>query len=80
MDGSNGLGKLLPKSISAKRRRRKQKNAEAEAADDDAASQRPSTRELSDDAHSTKIADDEDVDDRSFGSFESGADPEQTDS
>ncbi|POR31181.1 Uncharacterized protein TPAR_08604 [Tolypocladium paradoxum] len=75
MDSSNGLGKLLPKSISAKRRRRRQKIAEASAADGDAAS-----RELSDDANSTSMADEEDMDDRSFGSFESGADPELTDS
>ncbi|PNY28743.1 Uncharacterized protein TCAP_01344 [Tolypocladium capitatum] len=80
MDSANGLGKLLPRSISVKRRRRKQRSAEALAADDDAASRSPLTRELSADAASANTADDEDMDDGSFGSFESGADPEQNDS
>ncbi|EFY96664.2 GRAM domain protein [Metarhizium robertsii] len=90
--GGLRVGKLLPKGLSAKRRRRKDKNgrdSEASGADDDTrstsahSSQRRFKRELtleSDDANSTNIADDDDeMDDRSFGSFESGADPETAD-
>lgn len=99
MDGasassSNSLrvSKLLPKSIS-KRRRRKEKNAQDSEAsghdqNDDArstsahSSRRRFKREPtleSDDTNSINMADDDDMDDRSFGSLESGADPENTD-
>ncbi|KAJ6444356.1 GRAM domain-containing protein [Purpureocillium lavendulum] len=72
--GSNGLGKLLPKSISARRRRRRQKRAEGSAVDDDAASRHVAD---SDDTNSTSMVDDDD-DDRSFVSRNSSvADLEQ---
>ncbi|UNI21930.1 hypothetical protein JDV02_007874 [Purpureocillium takamizusanense] len=64
--GSNGLGKLLPKSITARRRRRRQKQAEGSAVDDDTASRRFAD---SDDTNSTGLLDDDDDDDgRSFAS------------
>lgn len=75
MDGSNGLGKLLPKAINAKRKSRKQKLAREAEADDDTDSRRPSSA-------TTKSADwrirptDSEADDggddgRSFASYES---------
>lgn len=73
---SNGLGKLLPKSITAKRRMKRLKQAEALGADEDNRGRRPSSREQSDDAYSANVGDDEDMDDRSFGSYESSADVE----
>ncbi|KEY70999.1 hypothetical protein S7711_00835 [Stachybotrys chartarum IBT 7711] len=79
-NGGNGLGKLLPKALSAKRRRRKQKTSRE--SDDDSSrghtlSHRASTLGSEDTASSLTTGDEQDHDDRSFGSFESGADPEQ---
>jgi hypothetical protein len=90
-NGSSGgglsVGKLLSRGLSTKRRRRKEKNArdsEASGQDEDArstsahSSQRRLKREVtldSDDTNSTNLADD-DMDDGSFGSFESGPDPD----
>ncbi|OAQ86712.1 GRAM domain-containing protein [Purpureocillium lilacinum] len=67
---SNGLDKLLPKSISARRRRRRQKRAEGSAVDDDTASRRFAD---SDDTNSTSMLDDDDDDGRSFASRNSSA-------
>ncbi|EQL02525.1 GRAM domain containing protein [Ophiocordyceps sinensis CO18] len=78
--GGNGLGKLLPKAINAKRKIRKQRLArEAEAeADDDAASRRPSsasTRSTTDWRVKSADGEADDVGDDggSLGSYESSA-------
>ncbi|KAK2616372.1 hypothetical protein QQS21_000613 [Conoideocrella luteorostrata] len=82
---SSGLGKLLPKAITSKRRRRKDKGRDSEVSGQDdetfstttSSSQRRFEREPtleSDDTDSINIADDDDTDGRSFGSYESGAD------
>ncbi|KAG5984608.1 hypothetical protein E4U55_004050 [Claviceps digitariae] len=82
MDSSNGgLGKLFPKSITSKRRRRKEKTDPSDH-DDDARSPsassskrrfRPEVALEGDYITSANLADD-DVDGRSFGSFESAPD------
>lgn len=76
MDASrtDTLGKLLPKAIEEKRQRRKQRKQSADASS--------SLRTLSSDGTSiSNMADEDDDrsinDDRSFGSFESGPDPER---
>lgn len=71
---TDALGKLLPKSISEKRRRRKQQKQSDTAG-------AGSLRTLSSDGTSASNVADEDVDDRSldgrsFGSFESGPEPD----
>jgi hypothetical protein len=77
-EGSHGLGKLLPKAIAAKRRRRRQRQAEG----DSAASLRGSDGTNSsagldedDDGHSEN-GDNRSIGGRSFGSFESGPEPD----
>ncbi|KAG6273293.1 hypothetical protein E4U48_002895 [Claviceps purpurea] len=81
MDSSNGLSKLFPKSITAKRRRRKEKS---ETSSQDRGSRSPSASSIkrrlkheatlgSEGISSTSLADD-DMDGRSFGSYESGPD------
>lgn len=82
MESSSGLDKLLPKSLATKRRRRKQKKAlDNEPADehDENRGRRFSSRsELStspmesDDTNSTN---NDEADGRSFGSYESNAEP-----
>ena len=84
---SSGLrvGKLLPKAITSKRRRRKDKAAkgsEASGQEEDgrsasaSSSQRRLQREptLESDYANSNMADDDEIDHSSFGSFESGAD------
>lgn len=64
---TDALGKLLPKSISEKRRRRKQQKQGGRT---------DSLKTLSSDGTSVSNMADDDGDDRSFGSFESGPEPD----
>lgn len=75
------LGKLLPKSISDKRRRRKEQKArELEGGDGKLTRSSSSMMLSSDDGtnSASNMADDDErsLDGRSFGSFESGPEPE----
>lgn len=70
---SNGLGKLLPKALVPKRKRRGRKSP----AESDESIRRLSSRETTFGSDGTNnstnnVADEEDVDGRSFGSYESG--------
>ncbi|KAL6860245.1 hypothetical protein ACO1O0_004272 [Amphichorda felina] len=74
---SDGLGKLLPKSISEKRRLRKQMKSAASGTLRQKTSSLLSVGDSDGTSASTNMGDD-DGDDRSFGSFESGPDPESS--
>ncbi|KOS17583.1 hypothetical protein ESCO_003147 [Escovopsis weberi] len=75
---SNGgaLGKLLPKAMVKRRKKiRGGRDSDAAAPDDNRARSVPAPEIASleiDDSHFLSMADDEDLDGRSFGSFESG--------
>ncbi|KAK5998328.1 putative membrane protein C20F10.07 [Cladobotryum mycophilum] len=78
---NGGLGKLLPKAM-VKRRRKLKGGRESDATGgDEDRGRRTFSREMSvesDDGNSLNLADDDDIDGRSFGSYESGgADPDQ---
>ena len=74
---SDGLGKLLPKSISEKRRLRKKMKSAAPGTLRQKTSSLLSVGDSDGTSASTNMGDD-DGDDRSFGSFESGPDPESS--
>lgn len=74
IDGA--LGKLLPKAISDKRRRRKEQKARELEAGDGKLTRSSSQVKLSSDEGTMADDDNRSFDDRSFGSYESGPDPD----
>ena len=73
MDSSNGLGKLLPKSITAKRRRKKRaQNTEGpQDHDDDNDRRRSVTSQHFESDGFNSVYTGEDDEDKSYGSYES---------